>query len=113
MTKQPQLTKKLTSWSQRRRTTAATLPIQQQAGALLMLDAFDDFLLEVKAEVEKAKATKAISGWLPASQAAKALHVSENTIRRWGRIGKVVVQQPAGHHKAIRYWVEPVEAEFF
>jgi len=113
MSDRPKLTSKLKNWSKRRRTTAASLPIQQQAGALLVLDAFDDFVLEIKAEVDYAKAAKAVSGWLPASEAALALKVSENTVRRWGRIGTILIQQPAGKNKTIRFWVEPTEAEFF
>jgi hypothetical protein len=113
MAKSRTLVERLQNWGDRRRVTAKKLDVQQKAGAYLILDAFDDLMLEVVAEVENAKADKNQSGWLTADEAALALKVTENTIRRWGRDGKILIQQPAGPFKTIRYWVEPKQTEIF
>lgn len=111
------ITEKLKLWTSRRRESVTNLPVQQQAGALLMLDALGDYVIELElfeqavqkrhdAALAEARVSQRKTGWFKLNDVVAMTGYCPTTIRRWGRQGRIKMRQPGGKRTSVQFWVE-------
>jgi hypothetical protein len=75
------------------------LPLQQQAGADIVLEELDEFAKENPTKKQNGK-------WMTVEKAADIYDVCTATIHLWVKEDKIHSRQPAGRYGKVSVWVE-------